>query len=100
MHTLHFMCHIYCRMLFDTFAGVNGADTLGTALILEDRAKQVWQQQERHIACIQDVPGVTLYTKMEASVTINGMDLPVYRCGRGTTSLESFHLHLQRFIPG
>ena len=28
------------------------------------------------------------------------MSLPVYRCGRGTTSLESFHLHLNRFIPG
>ena len=26
--------------------------------------------------------------------------LPVYRCARGTTSLESFHLHLARFIPG
>ena len=87
-------------MLFDTFAGLDGADTLWTSLILEDRAKLVWQQQERHIACIQDVPGVTLYTKMDASVTIHEMDLPVYRCGRGTTSLEPFHLHLQRFNPG
>ncbi|XP_024149138.1 uncharacterized protein LOC112159352 [Oryzias melastigma] len=25
---------------------------------------------------------------------------PVYRCARDSTSLESFHLHLQRFIPG
>ena len=65
-------------MLFDTFAGVNRADTLRTSLILEDRAKQMWQQQERHMACTQDVPGVTLHTKMDASVTINGMNLPVY----------------------
>ncbi|XP_067283577.1 uncharacterized protein [Pseudorasbora parva] len=28
------------------------------------------------------------------------MLLKTYRCGRGSTSLESFHLHLNRFIPG
>ncbi|RVE68857.1 hypothetical protein OJAV_G00096430 [Oryzias javanicus] len=26
--------------------------------------------------------------------------LPTYRCARGSTSLQSFHLHLNRFIPG
>ncbi len=30
----------------------------------------------------------------------SGTDLPTYRCGRGTTGLESFHLHLNTFIPG
>lgn len=29
-----------------------------------------------------------------------GIKLPVFRCARGSTSLESFHLHLARFIPG
>ena len=28
------------------------------------------------------------------------MDIPVFICGRGTTLLESYHLHLNRFIPG
>ncbi|XP_051781942.1 uncharacterized protein LOC114641122 [Erpetoichthys calabaricus] len=29
-----------------------------------------------------------------------GITLPVFRCMRGLTSLESFHLHLDCFIPG
>ncbi len=29
-----------------------------------------------------------------------GVELCCYRCARGSTSLESFHLHLNRFIPG
>jgi len=28
------------------------------------------------------------------------VSLPIYRCARGSSSLESFHLHLARFIPG
>ena len=27
-------------------------------------------------------------------------NLPIYRCARGSTSLESFHHHLRNFIPG
>jgi len=27
-----------------------------------------------------------------------GIQLPVYRCAQGTTFLESFHLHLPRYI--
>lgn len=34
------------------------------------------------------------------STNLDGIRLPVYRCARGSTSLESFHLHLARFIPG
>ncbi|XP_047208710.1 uncharacterized protein LOC124859879 isoform X2 [Girardinichthys multiradiatus] len=33
-------------------------------------------------------------------VTKGGVVLPVYHCARGSASLESFHLHLNRFIPG
>ena len=88
------------RILFDTFSSANGTDTLGNPLIIPDRAEQVWMQLSKHIQCIQDVIGVALYTEHYRRVTINGVELPVYRCGRGTTSLESFHLHLQRFIPG
>ncbi|KAG7500682.1 hypothetical protein JOB18_025985, partial [Solea senegalensis] len=33
-------------------------------------------------------------------LTKGGVKLPVYRCARGSTSLESFHLHQCRFIPG
>lgn len=29
-----------------------------------------------------------------------GVELKVYRCARSSTSLESFHLHINHFIPG
>ena len=38
-----------------------------------------------------------LYTQT-GRLTKGGVILLVYRCARGSTSLESFHLH--RFIPG
>ena len=60
----------------------------------------MWQIQKRHIKCIQDVPGCPLYTEVDQVQGRNGKDLSVYRCARGSTSLESFHLHLQRFVPG
>ena len=56
-----------------------------------------WSTQRRHVKCIQDPPGITLYTQTGQQVK-GGVVLPVYRCARGSTSLESFHLH--RFIPG
>ena len=44
-------------------------------------------------------PGIQLYCRAE-EVVKGGIKLPVYRCARGSTSLESFYLHLTRFIPG
>ncbi len=55
--------------------------------------------QKRHVRCIQDVPGVPLYTEV-GTTTKAGVTLTRYRCARGSTSLESFHCHLNRFIPG
>ncbi len=37
---------------------------------------------------------------MTGHLTKGGVLLPIVRCARGSTSLESFHLHLARFIPG
>ncbi|KAH3703704.1 hypothetical protein DPMN_078747 [Dreissena polymorpha] len=61
--------------------------------------KSIWEAQERHIACIQDPPVISLYTRT-GSTKKGGIDLPNYRCACGSTSLESFHLHLNWFIPG
>uniref|UniRef100_A0A096MGP9 Uncharacterized protein n=1 Tax=Poecilia formosa TaxID=48698 RepID=A0A096MGP9_POEFO len=47
---------------------------------------------------IQDPAGVQLYTRT-GELTKGGVVLP-YRCARGSTSLELFHLYLNRFIPG
>ena len=81
--------------LLDSFSVAT--DVMGIPLI--DRAKMevVWSTQRRHLHCIQDPPGVELYVKT-GEVTKWGVKLPVFRCARGTTSLESFHRHMSRFL--
>lgn len=69
-------------------------DTLGVPL-LKQEMKQIWEEQKKHVRCIQDPPDAELYT-----ITKGGVKLPVMRCARESTSLESFHLHLAKFIPG
>ncbi|XP_054867593.1 uncharacterized protein LOC129349166 [Amphiprion ocellaris] len=83
--------------LLDTFGGPAGRDTLDIPLLDALRIQDIWKTQRRHLSCIQDPPGVQLYTQT-GRLTKGGVSLPVYRCARGSTSLESFHLH--RFIPG
>lgn len=85
--------------LLETFGGASGRDTMGISLLDQDRIQKIWKEQRRHLQCIQDPPGVELYTET-GRMTKGGISLPVYRCARGSTSLESFHLHLNRFIPG
>ncbi|XP_051800636.1 uncharacterized protein LOC127532672 [Acanthochromis polyacanthus] len=85
--------------LLDTFGGPAGRDTLDIPLLDALRIQDIWKTQRRHLSCIQDPPGVQLYTQT-GRLTKGGVSLPVYRCARGSTSLESFHLHLHRFIPG
>ena len=74
-------------------------DVLGVHLFREEMLAEIWPEQKKHVPCIQDPPGIQLYVRVGTS-TKGGKSLPVYRCGRGTTSLESFHNHLARFIPG
>ena len=83
--------------VLDSFSEVT--DTMGVPLF--DRAKmdEVWSTQRHHLRCIQDPPGVELYAKT-GEVTRRGVKLPVYRCARGTSSLERFHHHLCTFVPG
>lgn len=83
--------------LLDDFWDV--PDTLGVLLFDHERMQEIWNTQRRHLRCIQDPPGVALYTKT-GELTKGGIKLPVYRCARGNTSLESFHLHLTHFVPG
>ena len=49
--------------------------------------------------CIQDPPDVQLYT-ITGHLHKGGVRLPILQCSRGSTCLESFYLHLARFIPG
>ena len=85
--------------LLEELGGERGRDTLGFPLFDEQRMANIWESQRRHVECIQDPEGVQLYTKV-GEVKKGDTTLPVYRCARGSTSLESFHLHLARFIPG
>lgn len=76
-------------------------DTTGVFLFNKDRMLEIWREQRRHLHCIEDPDPakVSLYTKTR-ELTKGGVKLPVYRCARGSTSLESFHRHLCEFIPG
>ena len=85
--------------LLEAFSGEKGHDTLGIPLLDGSRIQAIWREQRRHLRCIQDPPGVQLYTET-GRLTKGSVSLPVYRCARGSTSLESFHLHINRFIPG
>ncbi|KAM9492387.1 uncharacterized protein ACWYII_004276 isoform 2-T4 [Salvelinus alpinus] len=85
--------------LLETFNSEKGVDTLGIPLLDSIRIQAIWKEQRRHLHCIQDPPGVQLYTET-GKITKGGVILPVYHCARGSTSLESFHFYLNRFIPG
>ncbi|CAM4568810.1 unnamed protein product [Leuciscus chuanchicus] len=85
--------------LIDQFDSVDGKDTLGVPLLNHERIQQIWKEQRKHVQCIQDPEHFPLYIK-KGTLKKGGVELCCYRCARGSTSLESFHLHLNRFIPG
>ncbi|XP_030248701.1 uncharacterized protein LOC115566827 isoform X3 [Sparus aurata] len=90
---------IMIEQLLSELIGVKGRDFLGVPLLDQERMQHIWQIQQRHVKCIQDEPCVLLYVQTGIT-TKAGIVLPNYRCARGSTSLESFHLHVNRFIPG
>ncbi|CAB1440818.1 unnamed protein product [Pleuronectes platessa] len=75
-------------------------DTTGLRLINPDSMMNVWETQQKHLTCIQDPPGVELYTKVRSGSKKGDKVLDVFRCGRGSSSVESFHRHQCTFIPG
>ncbi len=85
--------------LLQELRGAKGRDLMGVPLLDEVRMEHIWRVQKRHVRCIQDMPGVPLYTEVGTTMKA-GVTLTRYRCARGSTSLESFHCHLNRFIPG
>lgn len=66
------------------------------APLLSQEMMSIWEEQKKHLKCLQDPPDVSLYT-ITGNICKGGVTLPVLRCARGTTSLESFHLHLARY---
>ncbi|CAK6975525.1 uncharacterized protein LOC124857001 [Scomber scombrus] len=87
------------RLLDETIQAFMGVtDTMSIPLLDRDRMEAIWATQRKHVNCIQDPPAVQLYART-GKLTKDGVTLPVYCCARGSTSLESFHMHLNRFIP-
>ena len=60
---------------------------------------KVWATQQRHLGCFQDPPLMPMY-RVSHSTKINGVDVPYYKCVRGSNSLEGFHKFLPHMIPG
>ncbi len=86
-------------MLIRELMGGKGNDALGVPLLDSVRMQHIWNVQRRHVTCIQDPPNVLLYMET-GTINKGGVVLQTYWCARGYTSLESFHCHLNRFIPG
>lgn len=75
---------------------LDATDTLGGPL-LRHEVLDIWEVEKRHFICLQDPEGGSLYTKT-GDITKGNISLPVCRCARGTTSLVSFHFHLQNLF--
>nr|XP_026695572.1 uncharacterized protein LOC113475553 [Ciona intestinalis] len=85
--------------LLEAFQRPSTRDLSGVDLLKSDLVEEVWKVQMPHVCCLQDPPNIQLYTITGMQV-IGGISLPVYRCARGSNSLESFHDHVRRFVPG
>ncbi|XP_016358639.1 uncharacterized protein LOC107701190 [Sinocyclocheilus anshuiensis] len=75
-----------------------GVDKNQTRLFTE-AIDNVWESQQQHLECIQDPPDMNMY-RLAQTTTINGIDVPCYKCLRGSNSLEGFHKALSNMIPG
>ena len=64
--------------LIETFSGDKGRDTLGVPIVNSSRMTSMWNAQKKHVACIQDPPGVSLSTRT-SSTKKGGIELPNYR---------------------
>ena len=85
--------------LIESLRGDRGLDTLGMPIFDQPLMDKIWSEEKKHMTCIQDPVGVQLYVQT-GTRRRGGVELKTYRCARGSVSLESFHLHITRFIPG
>ena len=84
----------------EVLKGKAGLDENSIHLFKDEAAiDQVWAAQQKHLECIQDPPGMNMYT-LTKHVQRNGVSLPYYTTLRGSNSLEGFHAFLPSMIPG
>ena len=82
------------ELMLELASSLTAIDSNGVHMFSGDMVK-IWKEEKKHVKCIQDPDGLILYT-VKRHIIKGGVELPVFRCTQGTTSLESFHLHLAR----
>ncbi|XP_056432004.1 uncharacterized protein LOC130370300 [Gadus chalcogrammus] len=84
----------------NSLKGAAGLDE-NQAPLFKDAAAidRVWENQQKHLECIQDPPGRDMYTVMKV-VTRNSVRMPYYTTVRGSNSLEGIHFFLPWMLPG
>ena len=82
------------ELVLELSSSPTAVDSNGVHVFSGDMVK-ILNEEKKHIKCIQDPDGIRLYT-VTGHIIKGGVELPVFRCAQGTTSLESFHLHLAR----
>ena len=54
---------IHVDGLLEGFMGDQGLDTLGVSSFDNEKMTIIWESQKKHVLCIQDPEGVSLYTQ-------------------------------------
>ena len=85
--------------LIKSLRGDKGHDTLGMTIFDQPLMDKIWSEEKKHISCIQDPASIQLFVQT-GTRRRGGVKLKTYCCAHGSVSLESFHLHITRFIPG
>ena len=76
-------------------AGIYGPTTLGQIMDGKHMKRGIEAYSTMYLA----ISSFYIKTALENN-EVDWLCLPVYRCARGSTSVESFHHHLLNFIPG
>nr|XP_008281292.1 PREDICTED: uncharacterized protein LOC103358197 [Stegastes partitus] len=88
------------HLAIEELKGPAGLDESGVSLFKTPEAiDEVWAAQQRHLECIQDPPDMIMY-RVAHITKINSIDVPYYKCLRGSNSLKGFHKVLPNMIPG
>ncbi|KAJ7984265.1 hypothetical protein DPEC_G00362870 [Dallia pectoralis] len=86
--------------LLQELMGEKGRDLMGIPLLNRAKMEHIWTTQKKHVKCIQDVPGVLLYTET-GSCTKEGFQLTTYRLAECLVELRhqtSMTIHSQQPI--
>ncbi|XP_049334369.1 uncharacterized protein LOC111194625 [Astyanax mexicanus] len=88
------------HLAIEELKGPAGLDENGVSLFKTPEViDEVWAAQQRHLECLQDPPDMSMY-RVARTTTINNVDVPFYKCLRGSNSMEGFHKSLPNMIPG